>query len=59
MVTMKDGTQERAYRSISFKKMDQTEFAAFYDKTLDMLLKHWIPTVTKTEVERELMEFAA
>lgn len=52
---------EKVYRpkSISFASMDQTEFDAFYSRVIEMVIQRFLPTVTREDLERELLEFAA
>jgi len=40
--------------SIAFSKMDQTAFDAFYDRTCDLIAKHFLPGVTSAELKREV-----
>lgn len=42
--------------SVSFSKMDQTEFSAFYDKVCDLVAKHFLPGVTSEQLKREVEE---
>jgi hypothetical protein len=55
--------EEQWPKSISFAKMDETEFSAFYDKAVDWVLKDVIPGLQRqhldAEVEAELIGFAA
>lgn len=46
-------------KSINFARMDQIEFDGFYDRVIEMILKRFLPTVTREDLERELLEFAA
>lgn len=52
---------EKVYRpkSINFARLDQIEFDGFYDRVIEMILKRFLPTVTREDLERELLEFAA
>lgn len=45
--------------SISFAKMDQGEFEAFYDKAVDFVTTVVIPGLPKGDLEQQLLEFAA
>lgn len=45
-------------RSISFAKMEQTEFDIFYSKAIDFVITEVIPGLDRVELERELLEFA-
>jgi hypothetical protein len=40
--------------SIAFSKMDQTAFAAFYDRVCDLISRHFLPGVTSEELKREV-----
>lgn len=40
--------------SISFNKMDQTEFDAFYDKVCDAVAKWFLPGVSDQDLKREV-----
>lgn len=55
--------EERWPKSISFAKMDETEFSAFYDQAVDWVLREVIPGLQRqhldAEVEAELIGFAA
>lgn len=41
-------------KSISFSAMDQTEFAAFFDRCSDWIVANVLPGVTKAELRDEL-----
>jgi hypothetical protein len=43
-------------RSISFAKMDQTEFSLFYDKAVDFLCTEVIPGMDSAALKREVEE---
>ncbi len=53
----------RLPKSISFAKMDETEFSQFYDEAVNWVLSEVIPGLQRqhldAEVEAELVEFAA
>ena len=55
--------EERWPKSVSFAKMDETEFSAFYDRAVDWVLREVIPGLQRqhldAEVEAELIGFAA
>ena len=53
------GCPYRIPKSIAFHKMDQTEFDRFYASVVDVVLKHFLPGVTRDELRQELLEFAA
>ena len=44
-------------KSISFAKMDQVEFEKFYDRTVDIVLKHFLEGMTPDEVEANIAGF--
>lgn len=46
-------------RSISFAKMDQTEFNAFYEKCVDYVVTKIIPGISRDDLRNELLEIAA
>lgn len=45
-------------RSISFAKMDETEFEELYSKAVDLILARYLPTVERHELERYVNEIA-
>jgi len=49
-----DGTFSYKPGSIAFHKMDQTEFAAFYDRVCDLLIRRFLPGVTNEELRHEV-----
>ena len=55
--------EEKWPKSISFAKMDETEFSAFYDRAVDWVISEVIPGLQRQhldeEVEAELIGFAA
>jgi hypothetical protein len=52
-------TQEwvHAPKSISFEKMNETEFNTLYNNVRDILFKAIIPNISKEEFERNLVNF--
>lgn len=40
--------------SIAFSKMDQTAFAAFYDRVCDLIARHFLPGVSSADLKREV-----
>jgi hypothetical protein len=40
--------------SISFHRMDQSEFDRFYDRCCDLLARHFLPGVTSEDLKREV-----
>ena len=58
-VFMKDGTEIRIPKSISFTSMDQAEFSGFYERVLDCVCETIIPGLKRDDLKKELTEFAA
>jgi hypothetical protein len=56
-VICKDGNPAYIPLSISFAKMDQTEFDAFYTRTLDLIAKHFLPGIDKEDLRNEVEGF--
>lgn len=54
MITLPNGTEVYIPRSISFAKMDQTEFERFYDRMCDVIAEYWLPGVTSQELNTEV-----
>ena len=46
-------------KSISFAKMDQGEFSAFYNQAVDLVCAKWLPGVSSDDVRREVLEMVA
>lgn len=44
-------------KSISFEKMDQTEFEGYYDSALVVICKYILPGITKEEIINQLTQF--
>jgi hypothetical protein len=42
--------------STSFEKMDQTEFAAFFERACDLVAVHFVPGLTSPEVKKQISE---
>ena len=59
IIVMPNGNEYRIPKSIAFHKMDQTEFDRFYARVVDVVIKHFLPGVTRDELRQELLEFAA
>lgn len=55
-VTM-GGQEVWRVRSISFEKMDQTEFEAFYDAAVDVIVRYILPGIEKEELINQITEF--
>ncbi len=53
---MRDGTEYRIPKSISFAKMDQSAFDVFYNRVVDMICREVLPRVKREDLERELAE---
>jgi hypothetical protein len=52
--TLPNGTVGWIPGSISFAKMDQTEFSEFYNKVCDLIAAHFLPGVTSEELKHEV-----
>lgn len=55
--TTMGGQEVWRVRSISFEKMDQTEFEAFYDAALDVITRYILPGIEKQELINQITEF--
>ena len=53
-VFLPNGKEIYIPKSISFSKMDQMEFGAFYDRVCDLIAEHWLPGVTSAELKAEV-----
>lgn len=53
-LAMPDGSVAYSAKSIAFAKMDQTEFAAFYERVCDVIAMHFLPGVTSAELRSEV-----
>ena len=53
-VQLPSGKVERVPRSIAFKAADETEFAAFLDRVITLVIRHFLPTVTEAQLRAEL-----
>ncbi len=51
-----DGKVAYLPKSISFAKMDQTEFDQFFDRTVELVCKHFLPGVRDEDLRREVLE---
>lgn len=58
-VICKDGKVAYLPKSISFAKMDQTEFDAFFNNTVDLVCKHFLPGVQSDDLRREVMDMVS
>jgi len=52
-----DGQIHERPKSISFAKMDQAEFQDFYQRTIDLVLKHFLSGVNREQLEDEVLAF--
>lgn len=55
-IVLPDGTHAFMPGSISFAKMDDTAFTAFFDTTTRILAQHFLPGVTDADLRMELEE---
>ncbi|KKN77932.1 hypothetical protein LCGC14_0354970 [marine sediment metagenome] len=55
-IIAKDGNPAYIPKSISFAKMDQTAFNAFYNRAVDIVIRHWLPGVTSEELKNEVWD---
>lgn len=55
-VILKSGETAFIPRSISFAKMDNEAFTAFLDKTIRLVIKHFLPGVTDDELRKQVEE---
>lgn len=53
-IELPDGTVGFIPGSISFHKMDQTAFTAFYERVCDLIAKHFLPGVTNDDLRAEV-----
>ena len=53
------GTLAAVPRSISFAKMDNDEFAKFYNHAIDIILKYFMTGADRHDLEMEVIGFAA
>jgi hypothetical protein len=58
-VKLPDGRQIIVPRSLSFAKLDQAGFDAFYARALKLILERILPGVGKEELEREVEDILA
>ncbi len=59
--TVIDGQGKVLYhpRSMAFHNMDQTEFEAFYEKTVDLITTRFLPGVTDEQLREQVLELVA
>lgn len=55
--TMKTPKGKVSYEPMSITEMGQTEFAAFYERVLDVVTKSIIPGISRADIRRELEAF--
>jgi hypothetical protein len=53
-IVLPDGTVGFIPGSIAFHKMNEDEFAAFYDRVCDLVAKYFLPGVTNAELRNEV-----
>lgn len=58
-VKLGDGRTIIVPHSISFAKMDQTEFEAFYDRAVELILTRIVPGVGRADLAREVDDILA
>lgn len=58
-MTLRNGTEVRVPKSISFSKMDQTEFDAFWNRVVTIVCEQIIPNLDREDLERELLDLVA
>jgi hypothetical protein len=58
-VIFPDGTTYLKPGSISFSRMDETEFRSFVKRCIDILAEHWMAGVTSEEVQTEFWQRVA
>lgn len=58
-VILKSGATAFLPRSISFAKMDQPAFNAFFDKAVDLVVKHFLPGVDSDALRQEVLDMVA
>jgi hypothetical protein len=51
-----DGTLELKAESISFAKMDEVDFQAFYSKVVDVILQHVLKAYSKEDLEEVVLQ---
>jgi hypothetical protein len=56
-IIMPDGSMAWHPRSISFAKMDETEFRAFYDRAVDFIVKQVMPGTEESALRAEVEAF--
>lgn len=58
-MTLRDGTEVRVPKSISFASMDQAAFDAFWDRVVQVVCAEIIPGLNRDDLERELLDLVA
>lgn len=53
-IILPDGSMAWHPRSISFAKMDETEFRSFYDRAVDFIVSYVLPSTTADELKAEV-----
>lgn len=59
VIVLGDGKAAYVPRSISFAKMDQAEFEAFWDRVITLVCERIIPKLNRADLEREVMELVS
>lgn len=59
VMQLRDGTEVRVPKSISFSAMTQDEFEIFYARVIDVVCQEIVPGLKREDLARELLEFAA
>lgn len=55
----KNGTVQLIPKSISFANMRQTEFAAWFESAINVVVTRWLPTMTSDELRKEIEDMIA
>jgi len=45
-------------QSLAFDKMDELAFSELYDKSIDVILEHFLPETNRDELEEAVLDFA-
>lgn len=56
MMQLRNGQEIRVPKSISFAKMDQTEFNKFFERIKTLVITQILPGVTKAQLEHEIAD---
>ena len=44
-------------KSIAFSKMDEVEFSELYSKSIDVVLRLFLPETNREQIEQEILNF--